>query len=200
MSFANSFSSFPPPGTAQADDATRPPTPRPIAPEATVPAVARARLGLTGDDRALPSPIGAAAALSEQQDVRDLEIVNARLLDAIAAGDKLTYSALVDDSVTCFEPEACGHLVRGKTFHKYYFELDSSAEAEPTNSTIVEPLYRVFGDCAVVTYVRLSQRGRATTRTEETRVWQRCAPGSDAALGRWRLVHFHRSAPRNAYG
>jgi calcium/calmodulin-dependent protein kinase (CaM kinase) II len=132
--------------------------------------------------------------------VRDLEIVNARLLDAIAAGDKLTYSALVDDSVTCFEPEACGHLARGKTFHKYYFELDSSAEAEPTNSTIVEPLYRVFGDCAVVTYVRLSQRGRATTRTEETRVWQRCAPGSDAALGRWRLVHFHRSAPRNSYG
>ena len=58
----------------------------------------------------------------------------------------------------------------------------------------------VFGDAAVVTYVRLQQRGRATTRTEETRVWRRCAPGADAALGRWRLVHFHRSAPQNAYG
>ena len=67
-------------------------------------------------------------------------------------------------------------------------------------STIVDPRYRVFGDAAVVTYIRLQQRGRATTRTEETRVWRRCAPGADAALGRWRLVHFHRSEPRNAYG
>ena len=53
--------------------------------EATVPAV--------------PSPIGAADQLRDQQDVRDLEIVNQRLLDAIASGDKLTYSVLVDDGV-----------------------------------------------------------------------------------------------------
>ena len=63
---------------------------------------------------AVPSPIGAADQLRDQQDVRDLEIVNQRLLDAIASGDKLTYSVLVDDAVTAFEPEACGHLVTGK--------------------------------------------------------------------------------------
>ena len=85
-----------------------------------------------------------------------------------------------------------------QAFHKYYFDLEG--DGEPTQTTIVEPRYRVFGDAAVVTYVRLQQRGRATTRTEETRVWRRCDPASDAALGRWRLVHFHRSVPANEYG
>ena len=185
MSFANSFSSFPPPGTAQAPRLVdTPPRPVPRAPEATVPAV--------------PVPVPA-DQLRDQQDVRDLEIVNQRLLDAIASGDKLTYSVLVDDGVTAFEPEACGHLVTGKAFHKFYFELETGEEPASA-STIVDPRYRVFGDAAVVTYVRLQQRGRATTRTEETRVWRRCAPGADAALGRWRLVHFHRSVPQNAYG
>jgi len=86
-----------------------------------------------------------------------------------------------------------------QAFHKHYFELGEE-NGEPANTTIIEPRYRVFGDAAVVTYVRLQQRGRATTRTEETRVWRRCDPGSDAALGRWRLVHFHRPVPQNAYG
>ena len=153
MSFANSFSSFPPPGTAQAPRLVdTPPRPVPRAPEATVPAV--------------PSPIGAADQLRDEQDVRDLEIVNQRLLDAIASGDKLTYSVLVDDGVTCFEPEACGHLVTGKAFHKFYFELEAENGEPASASTIVEPRYRVFGDAAVVTYVRLQQRGRATTCVE----------------------------------
>ena len=129
----------------------------PRAPEATVPAVPPVP--------GLPSPIGAADQLRDQQDVRDLEIVNQRLLDAIASGDKLTYSVLVDDAVTAFEPEACGHLVTGKAFHKFYFELEASGEPASA-STIVEPRYRVFGDAAVVTYVRLQQRGRATTCVE----------------------------------
>ena len=189
MSFANSFSSFPPPGTAQAPRLVdTPPRPVPRAPEATVPAVPPVP--------GVPLP---ADQLRDQQDVRDLEIVNQRLLDAIASGDKLTYSVLVDDGVTAFEPEACGHLVTGKAFHKFYFELEAE-NGEHTNTTIVEPRYRVFGDAAVVTYVRLQQRGRTTTRTEETRVWRRCDPASDAALGRWRLVHFHRSVPANEYG
>ena len=146
-----------------------------------------------------PVPVPA-DQLRDEQDVRDLEIVNQRLLDAIASGDKLTYSVLVDDGVTAFEPEACGHLVTGKAFHKYYFDLEEQNGEPASASTIVEPRYRVFGDAAVVTYVRLQQRGRATTRTEETRIWRRCDAASDAALGRWRLVHFHRSAPSNAYG
>ena len=69
MSFANSFSSFPPPGTAQAPRLVdTPPRPVPRAPEATVPAVPPVP--------GLPSPIGAADQLRDQQDVRDLEIVS----------------------------------------------------------------------------------------------------------------------------
>ena len=76
MSFANSFSSFPPPGTAQAPRLVdTPPRPVPRAPEATVPAVPPVP--------GLPSPIGAADQLRDEQDVRDLEIVNQRLLDEL---------------------------------------------------------------------------------------------------------------------
>ena len=55
------------------------------------------------------------------------------------------------------------------------------------------PRVRVMGDVAVVAYVRLVQRvgtdGQpVTAAVEETRVWQRQA-------GRWKHVHFHRSAP-----
>jgi calcium/calmodulin-dependent protein kinase (CaM kinase) II len=47
-------------------------------------------------------------------------------------------------------------------------------------------------DAAIVAYVRLVQRvgdddKPATVSSEETRVWQRID-------GRWRHVHFHRSA------
>ena len=146
-----------------------------------------------------PAPPGAARAAAVETDVIDLEVVNQRLLDAIATGDFLTYSCLVADDLTCFEPEACGHLVEGVGFHKYYFDLlRDDAAAVPSNATMVAPRYRVLGDTAIVAYVRVVQRGRSTTRCEETRVWRRVE--GDSALTKWRLVHFHRSAPANAYG
>ena len=137
--------------------------------------------------------------LAKDADVRDIEIANARLLDAIASGDYLTYSCLVSDDLTCFEPEGCGHLVQGIGFHKYYFDLarNDAAPSQPTNTTMVEPHTRIIGDVAVVAYVRMVQRGHATTRVEETRIWRRL-PG-DSALSKWQLVHFHRSAPQNGY-
>jgi calcium/calmodulin-dependent protein kinase (CaM kinase) II len=54
------------------------------------------------------------------------------------------------------------------------------------------PRARVMGEAAVVSYVRLIQRvgadGNAVTvATAETRVWEK-------REGRWRHVHFHRSA------
>ena len=134
---------------------------------------------------AVPSPIGAADQLRDQQDVRDLEIVNQRLLDAIASGDKLTYSVLVDDGVTAFEPEACGHLVTGKAFHKFYFELEAG-NGEPANTTIVEPRYRVFATPRS-SYVRLQQRGARRPRTKETaRSLNRRAPRHRRGAARWR--------------
>ncbi len=112
------------------------------------------------------------------------------LLDSIAASDWNAYSRLCDPSLSCFEPEALGHLVEGMNFHRYYFELERRGPV-PQNS-IASPHVRVLGDVAVVSYVRLVQKLDAsgspvTVATDETRVWHRQADG-------WRHVHFHRSA------
>ena len=114
-----------------------------------------------------------------------------RLLQAIAAGDWDTYELLCDPTLTAFEPEARGHLVSGMEFHRFYFTLDRPRTA--SNTTLAAPRVRLLSDdAAVVSYVRLVQSvgedGQPrTTRFEETRVWQR-------QDGRWRHVHFHRSA------
>jgi calcium/calmodulin-dependent protein kinase (CaM kinase) II len=134
---------------------------------------------------------------SAEEERRELLALTQRLLDCIAAGDWQAYSELCDPSLTCFEPESCGELVTGMAFHRFYFDLHercaSSTEAEsaPAITTIVAPHVRILGDAAVVSYVRLVQRAAGgaarTVRFEETRVWQRHS-------GRWRHVHFHRSA------
>jgi calcium/calmodulin-dependent protein kinase (CaM kinase) II len=113
-----------------------------------------------------------------------------RLLDSIAAGDWATYQELCDPALTAFEPEALGQLVEGLEFHHFYFKLGGARG--PNLTTLCAPRVRVLGDVAVVTYVRLNQRrgedGQPSTKGyAETRVWQ-------CQGGRWRHVHFHRSA------
>jgi calcium/calmodulin-dependent protein kinase (CaM kinase) II len=113
-----------------------------------------------------------------------------RLLDSIATADWATYEELCDPSLTAFEPESQGQLVEGMDFHHFYFRL--SGHRGPQQTTLCSPRVRVMGDVAVVAYVRLNQGvgsdGQPTeTAVQETRVWQR-------QDGRWRHVHFHRSA------
>ncbi len=120
---------------------------------------------------------------------QELITLTHRLLASIAAADWKAYAELCDESITCFEPEALGHLVAGMDFHRYYFDLGASTS--PRNTTIVAPHVRVLGDTAIVSYVRLTQRlddakSPVTTAFEETRVWQKQASG-------WKHVHFHRS-------
>jgi ketosteroid isomerase-like protein len=122
---------------------------------------------------------------------QELLKLNQQLLDAIAAADWPTYQDLCDPSLTCFEPEALGQLVAGLDFHQFYFKLGAVQGHHCTS--MASPHVRVMGDVAVVCYVRLNQRvtsdGSPVTRAvEETRVWQRQS-------GRWKHVHFHRSAP-----
>jgi calcium/calmodulin-dependent protein kinase (CaM kinase) II len=113
-----------------------------------------------------------------------------RLLDAIASGDWSTYTDLCDPSLTCFEPEARGHLVQGMPFHKFYFELGGNNTG---HTTIASPHVRMLGtDVAIVSYIRLVQQVDSTKqpqthRFEETRIWHR-------QNGCWRHMHFHRSA------
>ena len=114
-----------------------------------------------------------------------------QLLHSIASGDWETYERLCDPALTAFEPEACGHLVEGMDFHRFYFELDRGES--PQQTTLVQPQVRMLGDdVGIVCYNRLIQsvdhHGQpSSTCTEETRVWQR-------QDGQWKHVHFHRSA------
>ncbi len=116
--------------------------------------------------------------------------LNQRLLDSIVRADWQTYQELCDPSLTAFEPEALGHLAAGLAFHHFYFQRGPASPHH--NTTMSSPHVRVMGDVAVVAYVRLIQRVTAdgkcvTVGSEETRVWQR-------QQGRWKHVHFHRSA------
>jgi calcium/calmodulin-dependent protein kinase (CaM kinase) II len=119
---------------------------------------------------------------------QELIALTERLLNCIAQRDWATYQELCAPDLTCFEPEACGQIVEGLPFHKFYFQLGGGSA--PANVTLCQPRVRLMGDVAVVAYVRLNQRvgpqGPATAAFEETRVWQR-------QDGRWRHVHFHRS-------
>ena len=114
-----------------------------------------------------------------------------RLLQSIAEADWATYVELCDPTLTAFEPEACGQLVEGMEFHRFYFDLGTAPGA--CQATMVQPHVRQLGeDVAVVSYNRIVQRvdeegRRCSACFEETRVWQRQA-------GAWKHVHFHRSA------
>jgi calcium/calmodulin-dependent protein kinase (CaM kinase) II len=116
--------------------------------------------------------------------------LNQCLLESIATADWDAYQELCDSSLTAFEPEAAGQLVEGMAFHRFYFDLGGVRGRHQT--TMCSPRVRLLGDVAVVAYVRLIQRvgpdgAAVTVASAETRVWQR-------RDGRWRHVHFHRSA------
>jgi len=128
--------------------------------------------------------------------VAELLDANRRLLDAIAGGDWNAYRSLVAEDITCFEPEARGHLVEGLAFHEFYFNLPAG-KPQPVKhltTTMVAPKVRLLSDSvALVAYVRLVQKlddaGKPiTVGSEETRLWQKLG-------GRWQHVHFHRSLP-----
>ncbi|KAJ8614027.1 hypothetical protein CTAYLR_009613 [Chrysophaeum taylorii] len=156
------------------------------------PGVSAAAAGLRG---------GASGAASFDVDIEDVVASNSRLLVAISQGDYLTYKHLVDEKLTCFEPEGCGHLVQGLDFHKYYFDRSKrEASSETGNVSVVQPHVRIFGDTALMAYVRLVQVGGKTARYEETRLWRRTnQPDAVTSLGKWKLVHFHRSSPKTSF-
>lgn len=115
--------------------------------------------------------------------------LNQRLLNSIMQADWNAYAELCDATLTCFEPEARGHLVEGMPFHRYYFDLGASKG--PVQVTMASPHVRMLGDSgAVICYVRLVQKldgsnSPVTAHVEETRVWQKIN-------GQWKHVHFHR--------
>ncbi len=127
---------------------------------------------------------------------QELLALNQKLLVAIVGGDWKGYAELCDSTLTCFEPEARGHVVEGMPFHKFYFDLGAGSPkpAVGTQVTMASPHVRLMGsDAAVLSYIRLNQKLNSagepmTVAVEETRVWQRIG-------GAWKHVHFHRSMP-----
>ncbi len=123
--------------------------------------------------------------------VEEVLAVSRKLLACIDAGNWGEYVKLCEESITCFEPEALGHLVAGLPFHKFYFDLPAIGTPTPKQSTMASPHVRVLSDTsAVVTYVRVVQKidGQGTPVSVtgmETRVWQKID-------GKWLHVHFHR--------
>eukprot|EP00050_Salpingoeca_kvevrii_P002061 m.186408 g.186408 ORF g.186408 m.186408 type:complete len:463 (-) comp10528_c0_seq1:202-1590(-) len=136
-------------------------------------------------------PPGAAASTPGAKDVL---IANQRLITAIVNKDWATYDQLTSDDLTCFEPEARGHLIQGMEFHKFYFD-NLPENAGSVNTTILDPRARMLGNVAIVTYVRLTQfmndKSPQTSRSEETRVWHLVGD-------KWVNVHFHRSGAPSA--
>ncbi|HTN75411.1 MAG TPA: DUF4440 domain-containing protein [Pirellulaceae bacterium] len=124
--------------------------------------------------------------------VQELLDLNQQLLEAIVSGNWEVYAALCDPTITCFEPEAKGHLVEGMEFHQFYFRLGGSPPTVAPQVTMASPHVRLLGDeAAVLCYVRLNQRVNAAgepyvAAVEETRIWEKTE-------GEWKHVHFHRS-------
>lgn len=123
-------------------------------------------------------------------DVQELLQLSKQLLNSIDHKDWNTYTQLCDEELTCFEPEAQGHLITGMDFHRFYFDMNPTGR--PRQSTISSPMVSIMGDVALVTYIRVVQgideHGHDHSSSfEESRVWQK-------QDGEWQHVHFHRSA------
>eukprot|EP00439_Symbiodinium_sp_Y106_P083177 s323_g23.t1 len=148
--------------------------------------------------------------LLKKQTLQDDEMLslNALLMQAVGEGNYGFYELACDKKLSCFEPEAKGHLVTGLNFHKYYFDLkeqmtkgkkrkasDSVDEEETaskltTQSTMSSPsiTWLCQRQAAIVCFKRLVQSGTNTVATEETRVWE-----FSSDLKQWKMMHFHRS-------
>ncbi|XP_057711374.1 calcium/calmodulin-dependent protein kinase type II delta 1 chain-like [Corythoichthys intestinalis] len=121
------------------------------------------------------------------------EIIEAtkKLLTAIAAGDLDAYKKMCHPSLTSFESESLGVLVKSTEFHRYFIE-NVVQQPGVSHTLIVSPYVHMLGeDAAYITYIRLTQNIGAdkkgqTSRAEETRIWQR-------ENGAWLNIHFHRT-------
>lgn len=114
-----------------------------------------------------------------------------RLLEAIDTGNWEEYQQLCDEGMSCFEPEAKGHLVQGMEFHRFFFDFQkkkpplapvagkksflslgaSSSSSDsatssleiPAQSIVSSPVVKFLGDnVAIVSYVRLVQKIEAS--------------------------------------
>lgn len=138
---------------------------------------------------------------NEETRTKKLEIVRQTemLLQSIQDSDFDAYTKLTDPSLSAFEPETQGQLVKGQEFQRFYFENgmhlnEKQAPNKRIQQTIGSPHITILSeDSAVIAYSRIVQYqdcdGRIRTDvSSETRVWRREQPGTA-----WTCCHLHRS-------
>ena len=120
--------------------------------------------------------------------LREIDKKLMELLDAVQQADLETYSKLVSEEVTCFEPETKGHLLRGIGLHHFFVE--NSHPVKRYHIELIDPVLRVSEDMAFSAYtLHLTEmEGESDTIKVEnvTRIFHKEA-------GDWKMIHFHRS-------
>lgn len=137
---------------------------------------------------------------NEETRTKKLEIVRQTemLLQSIQDSDYEAYTKLTDPSLSAFEPETQGQLVKGHEFQRFYFEngMQLNGKQAPNKrvqQTIGSPHITILSeDSAVIAYSRIVQYqdcdGRIRTEvSSETRVWRRDSGAQ------WMCCHLHRS-------
>lgn len=124
-------------------------------------------------------------------EVNTILILTQKLLDAISKKDWETYISLVDEKLSCIEPETNNNYIEGLEFHKFYFDLPSAGVTK-IKENITQPSTKIYGEVAIICYRRLTQiyiqdlLEPKTLNSMETRIWKK-------ADNDWKLIHFHRS-------
>lgn len=117
-----------------------------------------------------------------------------RLLKSIDSKDWETYVSLTDENLSCIEPETKNKIVLGLDFHKFFFEKSELCSKTTFTSMISDPNVKLFGNTAVIAYIRKliihdSLADKPETREiAETRVWN-----YNEKSNTWKMVHFHKS-------
>ena len=121
-------------------------------------------------------------------DIREIDEKLMELHHAIQQADIETYTSLISEDVTCFEPETKGQLLRGRGLHLFFVE--QSQPVKRYHIELIDPVLQVKDSMAFAAYsLHLTEveGDRETIKTENvTRIFQKEGD-------KWVLIHFHRS-------
>jgi len=129
--------------------------------------------------------------LATQPDITDDDLLdlNACIMAAIRQGDWDAYHKLCDPDLSCFEPEAKGHLVTGMDYRQYCLDQSRSKAGSPdiahqehalfTNSFNSHVRWLCEGNAAMLTLKRVVQCGSAMVNVEESRLWEYSLVGAE---------------------
>ncbi len=122
-----------------------------------------------------------------------IEITN-KLLNYIDHQDWEGYLSLVDENLSCIEPETENKLMLGLDFHKKIFEECKLNINITFTSTLENPHVKIFGNSALITYERIlviddpKFESISVRKLGESRIWNFIEKTNS-----WKMVHFHKS-------